>query len=132
MKRYFLLLICAVSCTLSSFAQTNYSCTYRSYCDWNASTSKFENCEGYEDNSLFEMNKDETMFIHTTATIKSSYYVKKKEYDSQNDVYVYEVTSDVGNKYTYIFDAKNKEIRAVFVNGDNQTQMVTFTVKSIF
>jgi hypothetical protein len=131
MKRTLLLLLCALCCTFIAQAQKSYSATYRSYCDWNETTKKFENCSGYDDNSLFEMNSDQTMFIHTTATIKSSYYVKSKEHDATNDVEIYEVTSDVGNKYTYIFDEKNKEIRVVFLR-DGKTQLLTFTIKAIF
>lgn len=112
-------------------AQTSYSCHYREYCDWNDVDDKFENCEGYDEASLFVMNKDETMFSHTIETMKSTYYVQKKEYDAENDVYTYDVVSDVGNKYFYIFDTKNKEIRAVFTK-DDQIRLVRFYIKAVF
>ena len=77
------------------------------------------------------MNKAETMFTHTIETLKSTYYIDSKEYDKKNDVYTYNVTSDVGNKYYYIFDPKNKEVRAVFTK-ENKIVLLRFAVKAIF
>ena len=77
------------------------------------------------------MNKAETMFTHTTETMKSAYYVESKEYDEKNEVYTYFVTSDVGNKYDYIFDSKNKEVRVV-IKKEEETILLTFTLKAIF
>lgn len=63
------------------------SCTYREYCEWNEQIKDFESdCNGYEDVSLFVMNESETLFTHTTETIKSTYYVKEEEYDEVNEV----------------------------------------------
>lgn len=133
MNKFFLILSIFVLFAITEInAQVSFSCTYREYCDWNEKTQKFETkCDGYEESSLFVMNKSETMFTHTTPEMKSTYYVDKKEYDEQNDVYTYDVTSDVGNKYFYIFDVKNKEIRAVFEQ-DGKTILLRFYVKSIF
>lgn len=78
------------------------------------------------------MNEAETMFTHTTETMKSSYYVTGREYDSEYDVYTYLVTSDVGNKYYYIFDLKNKEIRALIKDENDNLQLLRFYVKAIF
>ena len=108
-------------------AQVSYSCTYQQVCNWNEDIEEFENCEGHEENSLFKMNSDETMFTHTTEEMQSTYNVNSSEYD----VYTYTVTSDAGNEYFYIFDIKNKEIRVVF-NHEERTLLVTFTIKSIF
>lgn len=71
------------------------------------------------------------MFTHTIETMKSTYYVTSSEYDKEKDVWSYSVTSDVGNKYLYVFDPKNKEIRALYVK-DGVTMMIVFTVKAIF
>ncbi len=116
---------------LSSFSQTSFSCYYREYCYWNENTEEFENCEGYEEASLFVINESETMFTHTIESMKSTYYVNDSEYDSENDVFTYDVVSDVGNEYLYIFDPSNKEVRAVFVQ-DGATVLVRFYVKAIF
>jgi hypothetical protein len=78
------------------------------------------------------MNEAETMFTHTIESMKSTYYVSSKEYDAENDVYTYFVTSDVGNKYYYVFDPKNKEIRAAFIDENDKSMLLRFYVKAIF
>jgi hypothetical protein len=77
------------------------------------------------------MNEAETVFTHTTETMKSSYFVKSREYDKENDVYTYYVTSDVGNDYYYIFDLKNKEVR-VLIKKEDKIELLRFYVKAIF
>jgi len=114
-----------------AYAQTSYSCNYREYCDWDSENEKFVNCEGYEESSLFVMNAEETMFNHTTESIKSAYYVTTKEYDAVNDVMTYNVKSDVGNEYIYVFDKKNNEIRVLAMK-DDKIIMIRFYVKAIF
>ena len=132
MKKNSYLLILAL-CIISTnvFAQTSFSCKYREYCTWSDYYQKFKNCKGYEDASLFVMNKSETMFTHTTNSIKSTYYVKSKQYDKEHDVFTYSVTSDVGNKYYYVFDLNNKEIR-ILAKRNGTTTLVRFYVKAIF
>ena len=113
-------------------AQVSFSCWHRELCSWDDELESFEtDCTGYDEASLFVMNEAETMFTHTTENIKSTYYVNKKEYDEVNDVYTYEVTSDVGNKYYYIFDPKNREIR-VLADADDYNTLIRFYVKAIF
>ena len=129
MKYILLFLIFQTSALV--YSQVSFSCTYREYCDWNNYTKKFENCEGYEESSLFVMNEAETVFTHTTETIKSSYFVKSSEYDKENDVYTYFVTSDVGNDYYYIFDIKNKEVR-ILITKEDTIELLRFYVKTIF
>lgn len=121
-----MLLLCA-----NAFSQTSFSCYYREYCPWNDETEEYEECSGFEEASLFVVNEEETMFVHTTETIKSSYYIDKKEYDEENEVFVYNVTSDVGNKYIYIFDIPNKQIRVVIIKNES-AQMARFYVKAMF
>lgn len=131
MKYKLLLLVVTILSFNIIHAQVSFSCTYREFCYWNAVTEKFGNCKGYEENSLFVMNKNESMFSHTIEEMKSTYYVNSKEFDKKNEVYTYDVTSDVGNKYYFIFDPKNKEVRAVFEH-DGKTVLLRFTVKAIF
>lgn len=129
-KTIFLLTIAILGFTYLN-AQTSFSCIYRSYCVWNEYTKKFGNCLGDEESSLFVMNDNETMLTHTIETMKTTYYVDSREYDKEKDVWLYSVTSDVGNKYTYIFDPKNKQIRVLYVI-DGKAMMIVFTVKAIF
>ena len=127
-----LILVAFLAMTFFVQAQVSYSCYHREYCAWNDALEKYESeCNGYDESSLFVMNKDETMFTHTTESIKSTYYVQEKNYDKKNDVWTYDVVSDVGNKYYYIFDPKNFEIRVLSEKDDYNT-MIRFLVKSIF
>ena len=64
------------------------------------------------------MNKDETMFTHTTSEMKSTYYVKKLRYTQEQQeegFFAYDVVSDSGNKYTFTFDMKNKEVKGLSI-----------------
>lgn len=131
MKAYALLMTLALLGVTKLKAQTSFSCTYRQYCTWNEITERFGNCEGYEESSLFVMNANETMITHTTEAMKSTYYVDSREYDKELDVWTYVVTSDVGDKYMYVFDPKKKEIRALYID-DGQAMMIVFTVKAVF
>jgi hypothetical protein len=126
-KRIFSLVI-FVFFSLNINAQVSFSCKYQEICNWNLETEEFENCEGHEENSIFKMNSDESSFTHTDEQMQSIYYVTSKEYDSENDVKTYIVTSDAGNEYYFIFDTKNKEIRVVF-NQEERTLLITFTIE---
>lgn len=112
-------------------AQISFSAEYREYCDWNDSTQKFDNCRGYEEASLFTMNKAETIFTHTTDEVKSTYYIKSSEHDKQKEIWTYLVTSDVGNEYICVFDPKNKVIKFVLLENKKAT-LLRFYIKSIF
>ena len=130
--KHLLFVVAFLAMSFTAKAQVSFSCYHREYCDWNDAKEEYESeCRGYDEASLFVMNEDETMFTHTTESIKSTYYVKKREYDEKNDVYTYDVVSDAGNKYYYIFDPKNKEIR-VLADADDYNTMIRFYVKAIF
>ena len=77
------------------------------------------------------MNKDETMFVHTTPTMKSTYYVKDK-LSSEDNQFTYNVVSDAGNEYYYIFDVKNEEIKAITEDENGNSILIRWYVKSIF
>jgi hypothetical protein len=64
-----------------------------------------------DESSLFVLNPEETIFEHTTPTIKSSYYVQSKK--NEGKVYNYEVKSDVGNSYTFEVDLEQNKIDIV-------------------
>ena len=132
MKKALLILSISFCFYLSAGAQVSYSCTYRQYCDWDTAEQTYSNCTGYDDHSLFEINKNETMFDHTTESLSSSYYIKSREYDAKNEVYSYQVISDVGNKYYYMFDPNNKQVRALYTTKDGKYNLVIFTVKAVF
>lgn len=131
MKKIFLLSIAVVFITEGLRAQVSYSCYYREYCKYNSNTEKYDICEGYEEPSLFVINKDQTMFTHTIETMKSTYYVNEKSFDSENNLLLLSVVSDVGNRYIYVFDPSNKEIRILYIK-DGQKMLIRFYVKAIF
>ncbi|MGB1247397.1 MAG: hypothetical protein ACPG4Z_00820 [Chitinophagales bacterium] len=113
-------------------AQISFSCEYREYCYWNDRTEEFEDCEGYEESSLFVMNEDETMFTHTIESMKSAYYVSESEWDEETNIFTYTVISDVGNDYIYMFSPDDYEIGALFYDDYDNLVLLTFYVKSIF
>ena len=103
-----LVLIGVTLCVFQANTQVSLSCTYREYCEYNDYTDKFEtDCNGYEDVSLFVMNDSETLFTHTTEERKSTYYVTKREYNSENDVYTYNVKSDLHTSLSTYISANN-------------------------
>ena len=131
MKKLLLLLLLFVT-PIICFSQTSFSCDLKEYCDWNEVTEVWEyDCDPFEYNCLFEMNKDETMFVHTTPTMKSTYYVKDK-LSSEDNQFTYNVVSDAGNEYYYIFDVKNEEIKAITEDENGNSILIRWYVKSIF
>ena len=134
MKKILLLLFIT---PIIGFSQTSFSCNLKEQCDWNEYAENWETCaDAFENNCLFEMNKDETMFVHTTATMKSTYYVKKSRYtqeDQEKGLFTYDVVSDTGNKYYFIFDMTNNEVKAISTSGDKDDwYLIRWYVKSIF
>ncbi|HHG86726.1 MAG TPA: hypothetical protein ENJ82_18400 [Bacteroidetes bacterium] len=117
--------------SLQVTAQVSISCKYREICLWNDDTESFDECSGYEESSLFKLNKDETMFIHTTETIKSAYYIQEKEVDEETGVWIMTVESDVGNEYIYFMDFENDEVR-VAAQVDGEMVMVRFLIKKVW
>ncbi len=126
-----ILLLLALFLSSAGFAQKSYSCTSRQYCYWDSTAMKYSDCDSYDENSLFEWNENHTMFTHTIPTMKSTYYVKSKELNKEFNVWIYDVVSDVGNKYRYCFDDEKKEVRASFER-DGKQALLTFFVKAVF
>ncbi len=123
-----LLLILCVFFTDTLFAQTNISCSRRDICYWNENTKDFDECEGYDEYSLFKINAAETMFEHTTPEMSSAYFIKEKTQDPETGVWMLSVTSDVGNDYLYFIDIESKEIR-IAAESEGEMLMIRFTIK---
>ena len=122
------LLLAFVCLSTIGFSQIYFSCDQREECDWDGETEEFVNCEKWEDYTMFKLNADASMFTHTTDKLKSVYYVESNSYDEEYDVYTYDVVSDVGNKYYWIIDLKNDEIRLLPTDKD-VIYLVRFYVK---
>ena len=131
MKSFTFFILLFITCLNGLKSQTSFSCTYRQYCYWNDNVKIFQNCKGFEENSLFVVSKDEASFTHVIETMKNTFSVKERQYDKETDVWTYHVTSAEGTKYTYSFDPRNKEIRLV-PDKEEKTVMQIFTINSIY
>jgi len=114
-----------------SQAQIFASCTHRDYFTYNQYTEEFEYQSGYDENSMFKINTNLTMFEHTTPDISSTYYVSKSEFDESTGTLSLEVVSDVGNEYHYTFDIDDDEIRVIYKR-DGDIKLLRFTVKKFW
>lgn len=119
---------------MGAHCQYVFSTQGRWYLVFNMETGEFEE-KGYEPDysSLFEISEQETLFKHTISNMKSTYYIENREYDAVNNKIVYDVISDVGNKYIAMFflDENNQTI----LMGSIDTEIpyfYRFKVKSIF
>ncbi len=112
-------------------AQTSFSCTTRQYCYWNENSKIYQNCKGYEENSLFVVSKDETSFTHEIGSMKTNFIINERQYDKENDTWTYQVTATEGTKFVYTFDPRNQEIRFVSKK-EEKTVMQIFTINSIY
>ena len=131
MKRFFILLFLLVCNYYHVNAQIYVSCTHRDYYVYNEIEDDFKYEGGYDENSMFEINNEQTMFKHTTPTMTSAYYVSSSQYDEESDILYMDVVSDVGNNYLYMFDGKNNLVRILY-KVDNTTNMIIFTIKKIW
>lgn len=124
------LLLLQLLLALNVSAQLYISTNSRTEFVWDELNSEWE-FEGQDDESstFFEFNEDFTLVKHTTATLTSTYIIKSVEYDDSNDSdqYLFEVISDVGNKYIMIHDLKGDNIR--FIANDGK-RLVRFSIKS--
>ncbi len=119
--------------TLKAQTILHMSTSYKELCYWNPSSSDFDKCgDNVEYASMLTLNGDETIFTHVTNDIKSSYYVSKKDYVASCSCYEYDVTSDVGNKYTFIVDLDKDMVKIMSSGHDDEKDdyLITFTVKS--
>lgn len=131
MKRFFILVFVLVCNYYHVNAQIYVSCTHRDYYTYSEYDEDFKYDSGYDENSMFEINKEQTMFKHTTPTISSAYYVSSSHYDENDEILYLEVVSDVGNNYLYMFDAKNNLVKVLY-EVDNETKLIVFTIKKIW
>ena len=124
------LLFC-LSISTNTQAQIYATCTHRDYYKWNDTTKEFEYLNGYDENSMFKINKKLTMFEHTTPDMSSSYYISESEYNEEEEILSLVVVSDVGNDYIYVFDISNDTIRVIFKQ-DEVLQLLVFNVKKFW
>ena len=128
--RFLLFFIFAMLCPVFCEAQYYFSTTHRDYYKYNDLTEDFDKVSGYDENSMFKINENLTMFEHITPNMTSTYYVTNSSFDEDDGQLSLNVTSDVGNEYLYIFDINDNEIRVLFLDGSNQ--ILVFQVKKFW
>lgn len=126
MKKIFLIL--TILCTFKMYSQLSLSCNYKELRYWSETKETFEDGKAWEENSLFEINKNQTMITHTTDEGSSTYYIKSSSYEDDIMTATFQVVSDNGNKYVMFFDAKNRLIKVI---GADEI-LIIFYVKSTF
>lgn len=111
---------------VSAYSQTYIDAYHREYCYYNSATDKYDDCYGYDEESLFEVATDWSYWVHTTPNMSSTYYVDDVEYNAEIGFDIYYVTSDAGNIYMYVFDPVASEIRILGTNKEGQSFLLTF------
>jgi len=122
-------IIVTVSCNAK--AQTSFSCYSYKHCLLDDEGEALF-CNEYEELSLFVFNDSETMITHTTESAKSTYYVKDKSYDGEDETYSYSVVSDSGSNYILHVDPGDMTILVLYTDEDDDLWAVLYNVKAIF
>lgn len=122
-------LYCFVLLGMSTHSQLSISTNYRQDAVWNDTNEEWNVLSTDEGGTLFEFNKELTVFRHTTATISSDYYIKTWDYNEEEIKYTMTVTSDVGNQYELIIDGINQCVAFFFWNDDSY-YLVRHTIKN--
>lgn len=110
-----------------SFAQLSISTDYRQDAYW--ADDEWNVTSTDDGGTLFEFNKELTLFKHTTETITSTYYISKWDYDEEQVKYTMTVTSDAGNEYEMIVDGINNCVAFFYYIGD-EYHLVRHTIKN--
>lgn len=127
MKSVLFFLICLFSLQLN--AQLSISTNLRQDAIWRETEEKWDVLSEDPKGTLFEFNKDLTMFKHTTETITSTYYINKWEYNEEQAKYTMTVTSDAGNEYEMIVDGINNCV-AFFYYLEDKYILVRHSIKN--
>tara|TARA_B110000285_G_scaffold207369_1_gene246694 strand:- start:719 stop:1126 length:408 start_codon:yes stop_codon:yes gene_type:complete len=128
-----ILLIVLVLLGSIAYAQKTVTTIDSQICYWNDSAKEFtDSCRYKEENpARLSFNDEETMFIHTTFTMTSTYYVTGTDHKKEEDgeVYIYFTTSDVGNKYIVFIDLEYNEVRFMPADG---SYIISSIIKRVF
>jgi hypothetical protein len=126
MKKIILFFLLGIT-SLTIKSQTSFSTDQTTVCRWDDVNEKFVDCLDYDVSTLIEMAENESLFIHTTNTIKSTYYIKSRQYNKETKVRTYDVVSDVGNYYTFFFDPEKYLIKCL-----SKDYLIIYRVKNVF
>ena len=81
--------------------------------------------------TFFDFNAEMTMFKHTTPTITSSYIINSSEQDEENNTWQFEITSDVGNKYTMVLNPGESKL-SFLVKKDDSLIVIQHSIKKLW
>lgn len=129
MRKLTFLVILTLTTAIAS-AQFHISTNLREDFGWDEVNKEWKlDDQDKESLTFIEFNKELTMFKHTTSRITSAYIIKSSEHDETDgrDQYNYSIISDVGNKYMFIVDLKNLNVRFVANDG---SYMVRHRIKA--
>lgn len=122
-----LLSLAIIATSFATKAQTFISTSHEKICYYNSETKKYDkSCTEIDKNTLFTVNKDETVMHHTTAAISSDYYVQSNYADVANKTYSYSVKSDAGNSYYFVIDLSAYEFK---IYNFNSGYVITHSIK---
>jgi hypothetical protein len=120
--------------TIVTYSQSYFSVDKRTFTYWDSAKEDFVEYDSDSQKSLFKLNDNETLFEHTTEKMTSVYYITKSEFNKENYVWSYDVISDAGNRYTFVFDPKNNQIRSLMsiVDKDKNDQDIVILVMIVY
>jgi hypothetical protein len=114
----------------SADASTFFSIEGLDFCEYDSVNKNFNNCTSRQgEASLFELNAGKTMFTHTTSSMTSHYYVQTKKFDSQYNLWTYDVVSDVGNKYVFYLPLNGTGNLSIFKEAGNKSYMIKHHIR---
>ena len=117
--------------TISTYAQTSFTCKSRETCWWDSYLESYNNCsDSYFDNSVFIMNENEDMVVHRTSSMTSTYYITETEVEDK--FFTYDVVSDVGNKYLLMFDLEKMLIKFMGADDEGNVFLTMYGIKATF
>ena len=117
--------------TISTYAQTSFTCKSRETCWWDSDSESYNNCsDSYFDNSVFIMNENEDMVVHRTSSMTSTYYITETEVEDK--FFTYDVVSDVGNKYLLMFDLEKMLIKFMGTDDEGNVFLTMYGIKATF
>jgi len=128
-----LLLLVSGLAQAQTTGSVSISTSNKEVCFWTPGTKAFDKCGTNDDYaSMFLINSDQTTITHTTNDIKSTYYVNSKDFLTDCNCYSYDVTSDVGNKYTFFMDYDKGLVRVLSSGHSDESDdfLILYTIKS--
>lgn len=121
--------------SMNFFGQIHLISKGKAFYAYDEQTSKYEKYAPDEaDNTMFTVSESNQIITQKTEKGVFNYYVNSSEKDTKNNVLVYNVMGEDGNKSVFIFDTTNKQIRIVFkyTEKDKNGKTSTYTLMTIY